>query len=214
LPPSPPDLEPVEAPATSGAASGDPGFAPADPLDGRTLGDWSTRYSGTQFWIYSEAGYLLSLMAASGVVIFLAWHGDAQRWLDVPKANADTFAQVAYVWMGGVLGGTTFSMKWLYHSVARGQWHLDRRLWRLFTPHLSGALALASVALLTSGLIGIFDQATIRQPKALFAIAFLAGYFSDNTVAALARLADQLLGEGTRPKKPATPPDSVARSSS
>jgi hypothetical protein len=194
----PPRPAPARSPAEERADDEGPGFAPVDPLDGHALGDWQTRYHGAQRWIFLEAGYLLVLLALGPVSIFLCWHGNAQDWLGVEQDKTETFAKVAYVWIGGLLGGTTFSMKWLYHSVARGRWHLDRRLWRLFTPHLSAALALAIVALLTSNLVGVFDQDTIRQPGALFAIAFLAGYFSDNTVAALARLADQYLGQTSR----------------
>jgi hypothetical protein len=170
------------------------GFAPADPLDGRALGDWKTRYPGAQLAIYLEAGYLMLLLGAGLIGIFLVWHQNLDRWLSINKADSMTFGRVCYVWLGGLIGGTTFAMKWLYHSVARARWHADRRLWRIFMPHLSAALALAVLAFLTSNLVGIFDQHTLREPVALFALSFLAGYFSDNTIAALARLADQWFG--------------------
>jgi hypothetical protein len=38
----------------------------------------------------------------------------------------------------GSLGGTTFSIKWLVHSVAKCKWHLDRRYWRFFVPMIGG----------------------------------------------------------------------------
>eukprot|EP01032_Pedospumella_encystans_P000293 gene293-331_t len=36
------------------------------------------------------------------------------------------------VFFVGCVGGTTFSIKWLIHSVAKLKWHLDRRYWRMF----------------------------------------------------------------------------------
>jgi hypothetical protein len=180
----------------------DPGFAPADLLDGRVVGDWQTRYRGARRYIYLEAAYLLVLMAAAPTFIFLSWKGSVQRELGVAPSNYVVFAKAAYVWLGAMLGGTTFSMKWLYHVVAKGQWNADRRLWRIFTPHLSAATGFAFVALLASNLIGVLDQHTIREPAALLGISFIAGYFSDSTIAALAEFAEQYIGR--RRKKPSS----------
>jgi hypothetical protein len=63
--------------------------------------------------------------------------------LDKPLALNSTdrrhLTHYGSAWIGGVLGGSVFSIKWLYHSIARGKWHLDRRPWRFLTPLMSGA---------------------------------------------------------------------------
>jgi hypothetical protein len=97
-------------------------------------------------------------------------------------------------WCGGVLGGTLLGVKWLYHVVARKFWHLDRRLWRLFTPHISGALAFVVVGLLSSKAVGLFDRQAIESRPFIIGTAFIVGYFSDNALASLAEIAEKFLG--------------------
>ena len=94
--------------------------------------------------------------------------------------------------MGGSLGGTLFTIKWLYHVVARELWNLDQRLWRLFTPHISGGLAFAVIALVSSGMMKIFDVKATHSPSVVVGMAFLVGYFSDNAVAKLTEIAATL----------------------
>lgn len=197
--------EDVEAPATENPVT-DPvaratAFAPADPLDGRGQYEWRTRYSGwsPKIAIACEAMYLFMVFVLGIAILFVLWNGDAGVWLNLgDPVTADTFARAGYVFVGGLLGGTTLSVKWLYHSVAKGRWHQDRVLWRLFTPLLSAMFASAILALLTADLLGFLDQQTLRRSQALFGIAFVVGYFSDNAVAALATFADRVFGSSPR----------------
>ena len=52
----------------------------------------------------------------------------------------------------GCVGGVTFSMKWLIHSVAKGKWHIDRRFWRLMVPMIGGVYACVVMTLFGAGL--------------------------------------------------------------
>lgn len=192
-------LEPVGE--TSDPVAQATGFAPANPMDGRELYEWRTRYVGwrPKLFIALEATYLVLVLAFGVAGLFSVWNDHASGWLGVDDpANADTFADAGYVFLGGMLGGATLSVKWLYHSVARGRWHQDRMLWRFCTPLLSAMFASAILALLTADLLSFIDQQSLRQPQALFGIAFVVGYFSDNAVAALATLADRWLGTSPR----------------
>jgi hypothetical protein len=173
-----------------------PGFAPSDLTDGRRPGEWRTRYTQRQarVWIVIETVFLTALLVGLPVALFLVWHGNLSDWLDVNPERRNEFEAFAESWLGGALGGAVFSMKWLYHSVAHRSWHLDRRLWRFFTPVLSGSFSFALIALATSGLFPVLDSDVIRRPSAVLGISFLLGYFSDNTVGKLAELADNLLG--------------------
>ena len=59
---------------------------------------------------------------------------------------------------------------------------------------------IALIALATSGLFRVLDAEQLRTGSAVVGISFLLGYFSDNTIAKLAELAERLLGE--RPVDP------------
>src|SRR5260370_10762564 len=116
-----------------------PGFAPNDPTDGRDLFDWQSKYPPEgKKQIRIE---LVSLVAALFLVPFLlliVWQGFPKSWFGIDDQRYRTLALYSYAWLGGTFGGTLFDLKWLYHSVARGIWHLDRRLWRMLIPLISG----------------------------------------------------------------------------
>ena len=99
-----------------------------------------------------------------------------------PKVHSYFFA-----WIGGTFGGLVFAGKWLYHTVARGYWNLDRRLWRVLTPHLSGILALFIVIIFSSD---IFNECQTYSIHKSCGIGFLVGYFSDNAIGKLSELAN------------------------
>lgn len=186
--------------------SNDPGFAPADPTDDRGPGEWQTRYSdpNAKKHIRCEAIYLAVHLFGGVLAVFVL---AVLREVDVP-ADSPTpstvsipefgWAQILHAWLGGVLGGSVFSIKWLIHVVAKNLWHIDRRLWRFFTPHLSGALAFAFVVLMASGLIVIIDKDSLLSVWVCFGLGFLIGYFSDNATAKLSEIARTLFGS-TKP---------------
>jgi hypothetical protein len=66
------------------------------------------------------------------------------------------------------------------------------------TPLVSGALAFGTMALFLSRAVPLFDSRVTESRAAIAGISFLVGYFSDNTVAALAAAADRVLGTKTR----------------
>ena len=91
-------------------------------------------------------------------------------------------------------------MKWLYHSVAKEMWHIDRAPWRYLMPHISGGLAFGTIATLNS--IMATEAGSAMSGTKAIAMGFLVGFFSDNAVAKLAEVADTLLG----PTRRFTPP--------
>lgn len=191
--------------------SNDPGFAPADTTDGRSPGDWTSRYQDAtaKTWIRIEAGFLLFHLLAIVVAVF--WIAFNHATTTAPNieglpnpghpaqgsSDAD-WLPLLHAWLGGVLGGTIFAIKWLYHVVAKNLWHVDRRLWRLFTPHLSGALSLAFVIMLSSGILVIIDPAELKSKWVCFTLGFLVGYFSDNATAKMSEVAKTVFGATQR----------------
>ncbi len=175
-----------------------PGFAPDDPVDGRKPGEWDTRYPDVaRKKIHTEACYLAGCLVLAPVACWLVGHFGSNFAADHGSAAAPAgWQQFAFAWIGGMLGGTLFSIKWLYHSVARNIWNIDRRLWRLFTPHLSGAVAFAFVILTSTKLISIFDERAFQSVWTCFGLGFLVGYFSDSAMAKLNEVSHTLFGAG------------------
>jgi hypothetical protein len=173
-----------------------PGFGQADPTDGREFLEWKSKYSepAARRGIQIEAVYMAVLLILVPSGMFCLWLGYPKHWLRLSDESYRTVLRFGMAWLGGTLGGTLFDVKWLYHSVARQLWHLDRRLWRLFTPHISGGLAFAMVALIGSGLVRVFDSRAVDSLSSVVGIAFLVGYFSDSSIAKLTEVAETLFG--------------------
>lgn len=191
----------------SDQASGDEGhseeWAPHDYTDHRRRGEWKTIYPAeARKWIWIEAAYLTLLFLGSlGGVLYIS-----HQLCDVlPSTGTTARSDVNYqscpsllislaALSAGMLGGCSFGIKWMYHSVAKQLWHEDRRLWRLLTPPLSGVVSLFMVLLVSSELLQIFDKGFVRRPIAVLAFSFVVGYFSDKALAKMAELADTLFG--------------------
>lgn len=177
-----------------------PDFYPDDPTDSRKPGDWKTRYDDeeSQKAIRFERNYLFSLLFLIPFFIVVLQVPQAlptsRTWLQKEGIPYDEFLRFAYAWLGGSLGGTLFDIKWLYHTVAKNLWNLDRRLWRLFVPHVSGVLGFSLVLLMSSNLIRIFDQETLKSLRVTLAIGFVTGLFSDTAMAKLKEVAETLFG--------------------
>jgi hypothetical protein len=177
-------------------------FAPADPTDSRALLEWRSKYDApeAQRGIRFEALYMAVLFALVPVLMILLWLEYPRTWFAISQQKYHPIEHYGLAWLSGLLGGTVLDVKWLYHSVARQIWHLDRRLWRLFIPHVSGATAFAVTALIGSGMIRVFDARTVDSLPLVIGLGFLVGYFSDFAIAKLFELAETLFGASRTPK--------------
>jgi hypothetical protein len=159
-----------------------------DYTDGRAPYDWQSKFPAeARKHIYREAVLLavtlLILICLTGVT--LAFSGSI-------SANIDP--RIIVLFFCGAIGGTTFSIKWLIHSVAKGSWHLDRRLWRLFVPLVGGVYACAVLTLLDSGMILGRVGDVSRGTASTASMAFLIGYFSDGVSGLLTNIANAVFG--------------------
>ena len=171
------------------------GFGPADPTDNRQPLDWSSKYpDAARREIRLEAAYLGLLLLFVPVTMLILWLRQPEAWFSLPANSYNVVLKYGLAWLSGTLGGILFGLKWLYHSVARQSWHMDRRLWRIFTPHISGGLAFAVIALIESNILRVFDRQVIDRSVTVVALAFLIGYFSDSSIAKLGEIADTLFG--------------------
>jgi hypothetical protein len=174
-------------------SSPDPGFAPEDFTDGRGLGQWRSRYDREAWsYIYWEAGYLAALLLIVLVSMLLVWLKIPQRYLKLSDAMSPTFTRYVMAGLSGILGGVLFAMKWLYHSVAKELWNVDRKLWRYFAPIISGGLAFAAICVTEA--FGVFDPKLVATSARTTALGFMVGFFSDNALAKLAEVAQTLFG--------------------
>jgi len=166
-----------------------------DSLAEREEDRWRTKFPpAAQAGIHKEVVYLAVLFAVGLSFLVIIWWFPSILF---DPASSPDLRQYALAGLGGMLGGTAFSMKWLYHAVGTlvvsEQWHQDRRLWRFLTPPISVLFALAFFALLQSGLLNI----VIEQPSNAFAFAFgfIVGYFSDSAAAKMKDIAYSLFGK-------------------
>jgi hypothetical protein len=187
-------------------------FGQADPTDNRELGDWRSKYDDPEArrGICVEAIYLGLLLLLVPVAMLVLWLGYPKNWLHLTDEKYGVLLRYGMAWLAGVLGGTLYDAKWLYHTVARQLWHLDRRIWRLFTPHISGGLAFVVISLVASGLLRIFDSHAVESKAMVVGVGFLVGYFSDSAIAKLAEIAETLFGTSRSKERHKHPPSAAA----
>jgi hypothetical protein len=171
--------------------------------DGRRPGEYMSRYPGSAWaQICVECAYLLlALSAASLVLLRLSY--DLGRAIDDPRAPVLIYFSLpahrpTLIWiviaLSGACGGTLFTLKWLYHSVAKEMWNRDRVLWRFLVPILSGVLAVFLAFMIASGIVPFFNQKAFSSFYSAAGFGFFVGLFSDNAIAALQRLAIRTFG--------------------
>lgn len=174
----------------------------ASLTDGREPGDFESRYPASAWLqIAGELGYLIIVLAASffslvllaKYVVLEQTEGLISDLLgDMPKG--EPLVTWAAMTLAGVCGGCSSSLKWLYHGVAKKRWHRDRVIWRLVVPVLSGVLAPFVGLMVYSGLIPFLNGSPISTPVAGAAFGFFVGFFSDNVLASLQKVAYRLFG--------------------
>jgi hypothetical protein len=168
-----------------------------DLTDGREAGDWETRYTekSARRQIRTEAAYLLLvLLACLTLIALIGLQGLGE--LNPAGIRTETYrvlAPYALAGLGGMVGGTLFAMKWLYHSVAKYTWNQDRWIWRTFTPILSGGVALIVFTLSASRVLPLFGAEIISSNSGALGVSLFVGYFSDKTLSRLERFATQHL---------------------
>lgn len=171
-----------------------------DYTDGRAPYDWQSRFPAEAVRYIRREAVVLALGLVISICctgIALAFSGNSYL-MPFPAFGPDTSAKIdprmLVLFFSGAVGGTTFSIKWLIHSVAKGSWHLDRRLWRLFVPLVGGVYACAVLTLLDSGMILGHAGDASRGTASAASMAFLIGYFSDGVSGLLTNIANAVFG--------------------
>ncbi|MDO9426801.1 MAG: hypothetical protein Q7T93_08190 [Methylobacterium sp.] len=196
--------------ATTEASSAISATARADTYtDDRKRWDWQSRYpSEARKGITFEAWVLLTLLvvllAFIGVCLGLSGQssqlplGNSPQGQSPGSESSHLVLNVDYrfltVFLAGCVGGTTFSIKWLIHSAAKGRWHLDRRYWRFLVPLIGGIYACVVLTLSDAGFVAGQAVDKARPIAISAAFAFLVGYFSDGVSGLLSNIANAVFG--------------------
>lgn len=149
----------------------------------------------------AEAWYMLSILALVLIGFFAVGVGAVDRlliWMSLGE-TAVTFAR-RYEWLalGGILGGVVYSSKWLYHAIAKGLWHEDRKVWRYLSPWISLGTTIGVGALFIAGFMRApVDPSGANSTSAstYIGLGFLIGYFSDMFLAKMKEVTQVLFGE-------------------
>jgi hypothetical protein len=173
-------------------------FGARDYADNRAPGEWQSRYPPeARRYIHREA-----IILAVALIVFLILGGIALCFAEHPikmpflgsGSSVVIEPRLLAMFFSGCVGGTTFSIKWLIHAVARGMWHLDRVHWRLFVPVIGGVYACAMLTLIDIGIIGGQAAQTPRSAASTAGLGFLIGYFSDGVSGLLTNMAKAVFG--------------------
>lgn len=197
------DQDPIDPNGTAaGGGFATPIVVSAKPApeytDGRNPWDWESRYCAearTQinYEAFALAGLLVVMLFSAGLCLGIA--GPRDYFFTLLGADVHVSFRLLAIFFTGCVGGTTFSIKWLIHSVARGKWHLDRRYWRMLVPAIGGVYACVVMTLFGAGLFASQSAAATAGPMAgTAALAFLVGYFSDGVSGLLSNVANAVFG--------------------
>ncbi|MFD0987840.1 hypothetical protein [Methyloligella solikamskensis] len=171
-----------------------------DPTDGRPVGDWRSRYSGGAWCqICSELAYLLLMLFAAITLLFfigcsLAAESAEHRIVWLESAIPEGMLVWIAVGLSGSIGGITFTLKWLYHSVANNIWNQDRVLWRIIVPVISGLVSTFLAFVIFSNIVFLIRGESLGNVFFAMGFGFVFGYFSDSALAWLKKLADSVFG--------------------
>lgn len=171
--------------------------------DGRLEGDWQSRYE-RRAWVQIVVEFAL-LLSYLIVAIYFLMEAITAKTPDTTKSGllysqmlGVYFVEAHVKWLAlataGFIGGAVFDLKWLYHSVAKGIWNVDRCLWRIIVPFNSSMVSLFTGFIFASGVIPFFRNESFEEFYVLLGFGFVFGYFSDNLLAALQNLAAKVFG--------------------
>ena len=174
----------------------------ASLVDGRSAGDFESRYSKSA-WLQISLELVYLLLVLFGTIILLIWMARAVVlnlhdgfYLAVFGSSPANIQLVVWAAAGlsGAAGGAAFALKWLYHSVAKQNWHRDRVVWRIVVPPVSAVLSVYTGLMIVSGLLPFVSHASLSNPVASAAFGFFIGYFSDHLLASLQKFAYRIFG--------------------
>ncbi len=168
-----------------------------DYTDGRKRWEWESRYPAkARKKIKCEAYAIFALLSLS-ILISSFFLSVTVSFFVVPLFDLTLHISSYFIsaFFIGFVGGTTYSMKWFVHTVAKGQWHVDRRYWRFLTPLSGGVYSCVILAFSAENSVTMSLPANPNGSLSLaMPFAFLIGYFSDRVSGLLSNVANAAFG--------------------
>ncbi|MFW3412677.1 hypothetical protein ACN9J3_08060 [Aliarcobacter butzleri] len=169
-----------------------------DNTDDRKRYEYQSKYDDcARGEIRYESIFLIIIILSSFFMIYLNWIGLLSNLCNITADQNETFRRYIFYTASGLLGGSTFSIKYFYRVVARGWWHQDRRIWRVSTPLLSSVIGFMTGVLIEAQLI---NTTIPSSAPSIIAIGFLAGYFADEAVGKMYEIANVIFGSNNTKK--------------
>lgn len=170
-----------------------PNASTSDPKDGKKQLDWDYHYPAeARKKIQQEVIYLTILFFVSFLTIFVIWADWFSSLVSFTPTQSIIFKKYSYYSLSGLLGGAIFGIKMLYRYVARGYWHLNRRIWRFMSPLVGMAIAFVIGAMIDASFINFRET---LNGSTIVVIGFLAGYFADEAVGKMYEVASVIFGK-------------------
>jgi len=146
-----------------------------------------------------EGWYIAGLLALSLLTLAAVGLGLMDKLLRAICVDAAIVtAARKYEWIcgGGLLGGTVYAAKWLYHAIAKGLWHEDRKTWRYLSPWISLGTTVGIGSLIDAGFMkSAVGELSTTSAAGLTGMGFLIGYLSDRFLAKMKEVTQVLFGE-------------------
>lgn len=192
----------ISSQTTSSATKKSADWNVSDPTDGRAYYEPTSKYPWrNRVEIFFEALYLALILLIAFYALIWIFSGDITFYhssLRFHDLNEDLRKIVAFG-VAGLIGGSMFGLKYLYHVTGRGLWHEDRRIWRIYSPWLAGALSVIMSMLIDGGLVEISHGSnTVGQYQKFISIGFMTGYFADTALAKLQEVATVIFGASNK----------------
>ncbi len=172
----------------------------SEDTDHRALFQPSTRYEqrhrDSQF---RECVYVIVLLVLSLVALALSGLGIIDQIFVHWGVSSDVVLaarRYEYISCAGLLGGTVYGAKWLYHAIAKGMWHEDRQAWRYMSPWIAVGTTIGICTLLTAGFFrGETGQTLSASAAGMCGMGFLVGYLADSFLAKMKEVTRVIFGE-------------------
>jgi len=195
---------PAENTQANSASDRPPQWGPVDPTDGKSRWECRSRYPWhVRVQIFVEATYIALILLTGFYLLIWLYCGTVPLYPTQLQFNElnDPVKKLITFPIAGLIGGAMFGLKYLYRVAAKGWWHEDRRIWRIFSPWLSASLATMVGILIDGGLLGLsYSQSNGNQHSTLLGVAFVTGYFADSALAKLQDVANVVFASSSAKK--------------
>lgn len=176
-------------------------LASREDNDGRGLFEPDSRYVDERREEQKTEGIYIGTLLGLDLAALVAVSVGTLTYI-VPAPYVVPLQSYVLAGLGGLLGGLVFGGKWLYHSIAKGLWHQDRRMWRFLSPWMSVGTTVGIWSLINIGFFPALSEPAVNEGITALAkpigTGFVIGYLSDKVLAKMKELTEVLFGSSDK----------------